>query len=160
MIVFRLGLSGGALNAQPCQIVTQSRQRTLVQEAGEIIGAIRHQLTAPNADEQREEFAFELRDIRRAAAAPSAACVTPSGQQSPRDLASRARRLASGARLSSADSSAYSRARAASISSTAPAPEIVPESAPTPPAARMARSRPGSRMAILEWLRLNGLFAE
>src|SRR5579872_4821135 len=95
-----------------------------------------------------------------AAAAPSAACLTPSGEESPRDLASRARRLASGARLSSADSSAYSRARAASISSTAPATEIVPESAPTPRAARTARSRRGSRMAILEWLRLNGLSAE
>ena len=64
-MIFRLGLSSGALDTEPCEVVAQSRQRTLVQESGEIIGAIGHQFAAPDADEQREEFSFDLRDIRR-----------------------------------------------------------------------------------------------
>ena len=62
-MIFRLGITFDALNTEPGEIVAQSRQRTLVQEAGEIIRAIRHQFSAPDADEQLEEFAIDLRDI-------------------------------------------------------------------------------------------------
>ena len=64
-MVFRLGLALDALNAELREIVAQSRQWALVEEAGEIIRAIRHQFSTPDADEQLEEFAFDLRDSHR-----------------------------------------------------------------------------------------------
>jgi hypothetical protein len=41
----------------------QARERTLVQEAGEIIGCVRQELPAPETDEKIEIFALEALDI-------------------------------------------------------------------------------------------------
>ena len=42
------------------EVVAQPRQRALLQEAGEIIGAVGQQLAAADADEQIEELALDL----------------------------------------------------------------------------------------------------
>ena len=45
------------------KILAQPRQRALVQEAGDVIGAVRHQFAAADADEQIEEFALDLAGV-------------------------------------------------------------------------------------------------
>ena len=117
-MILRLAIAVGALDAERRQILAQPRQRALVQEAGEIIGAVGQQLAAADADEQIEELALDLRDVvRLRPLRPGSTCATPSGVASPRSAASRSSSVASGARDSSAASSAYSCARARSTSS-------------------------------------------
>ena len=45
------------------EIVAQPRQRPLMQEAGEIVGTVGHQLAAADADEQIEKFALDPRRV-------------------------------------------------------------------------------------------------
>ena len=45
------------------EILAQARQRALVQEAGDVVGAVRHQLAAADADEQIEKFALDLGSV-------------------------------------------------------------------------------------------------
>ena len=171
------------------EIRAQPRQRTLVQEAGEIVRAVGQQLAAPEADEEIEDT--------RARRARRWSRLAASRERGMRD-AERARVAAQACRGARAarrparapaapTSSAYSCARAASTSSTLggagvlrrrdraaeprgrrrspPRPTstrsagmraqfetdgcempIWRASAPTPPAARIASSRPGSRI--------------
>ena len=58
-VIFRFGIALGALDAEAGEILAQPRQRALVQEAGEIVGAVGHQFAAADADEQIEEFALD-----------------------------------------------------------------------------------------------------
>jgi len=51
-MVFGLALRIAALDAQPLKIGAQARQRALVQETGQVIGAVRQQLAPPDADEK------------------------------------------------------------------------------------------------------------
>ncbi len=48
----------GARDAEFGEIGPQARQRALVQESGQIVGAVRHELAATEPDEQVEEFAL------------------------------------------------------------------------------------------------------
>ena len=52
----------GALDAQRGQIPAQPRQRTLVQEAGEIVRGVGQQFAAAQPDEQIEELALDALD--------------------------------------------------------------------------------------------------
>ena len=102
------------------EILAQARERTLVQEAGEIVGAVGQQFAAAEPDEEIEIFALDLLDRRRRAAASRERDMRDAER---RRIAAQARRAAraepaSGARASSAASSAYSCARATSTSST------------------------------------------
>ena len=111
-------LSFGAFNAVRAEILAQSRQRPLVEKAGEIVRSVGKQLAAPNSNEKVEILA--LRSSRRSrspAACARATCARPSGVASPRSLAMRPSVAASGDRASSMASSEYSCARAASTSS-------------------------------------------
>src|SRR4029077_17603121 len=64
-MIFRLGLGLDPRDAQPGKLYAPARQWTLVEEPGEIVGAIRQQLAAPDTDEEVEEFPFNLLDTRR-----------------------------------------------------------------------------------------------
>ena len=59
-MIFRFVLLLDAFDAERGEILTQPRQRPLVQEAGDIIGAVGHQFAAADADEEIEEFALDL----------------------------------------------------------------------------------------------------
>ena len=50
-VIFRLGISFDALDAELRKVFAQARQRTLVQEAGEIVGGVGQQFAASDADE-------------------------------------------------------------------------------------------------------------
>ena len=63
-MIFRFHLAFGAFDAERAQILAQSRQRPLVEKAGEIIRAVRKQLAAPDADEKIEKLALDLFDAR------------------------------------------------------------------------------------------------
>src|SRR5262245_15930096 len=58
-MIFRLGLSLRALNSEPCEALAQARQRSLMQEAGEIIRAVREEFAATEPDEQIEVLALD-----------------------------------------------------------------------------------------------------
>ena len=62
-VIFRLHHALGARDADNAKILAQPRQWTLVQEAGEIIRAIRQQLAAAETDEQIEELAFDAMHV-------------------------------------------------------------------------------------------------
>src|SRR5271169_7267289 len=64
-MIFRFSFAVDALDAEPCEVVAQARQRALIQEAGKIIRTIGHQFAAPNADEQIEELTLDPLDICR-----------------------------------------------------------------------------------------------
>ena len=49
-VIFRFVLSLGTFDAESRKILAQPRQRALVQEAGDIIGAVGHQFAAADAD--------------------------------------------------------------------------------------------------------------
>jgi hypothetical protein len=51
-MIFRLPHLGIARNAQPRHVLTQLRQRFLLQEPSEIVRTVGHQLTALEADEE------------------------------------------------------------------------------------------------------------
>ena len=95
------------------QILAQPRQRPLVQEAGEIIGAVGQQLAAADADEQIEEFALDLASTSRVlAASASSTCARPSGVASPRNSAEPLEQLGVGrARQQRAEQRVFLRAR-------------------------------------------------
>jgi hypothetical protein len=59
-MVLRLDLVVVARDTERLEIVTQARQRALVQKAGQIVGTVRHQLAASEADEQVKIFARDL----------------------------------------------------------------------------------------------------
>ena len=65
-MILGLVLPLGAFDAERGKILAQPRQRPLVEEAGEIIGAVGQQLAAPDADEQIEKFALDLLGVGRA----------------------------------------------------------------------------------------------
>ena len=112
-MIFRLAVAFDALDAERREVVAQPRQRALVQEAGEIVRAVGQQLAAAEADEQIEEFALDLLDGRVACGFRQRDMRNAERVASPRKPASRFSSAASGARTSSAASSAYSCARAA-----------------------------------------------
>src|SRR3569833_174214 len=58
-VIFGLGNIVGARDTDLRVVLAQTRQRPLMQEAGEIIRAVRHDLAAADADEQREELALD-----------------------------------------------------------------------------------------------------
>ena len=79
-MILRLDLALGALDAERAEIVAQPRQRPLVQEAGEIIGAVGQQFAAAEPDEEVEVFALDALDASlRSPPAPAPTCATPSG---------------------------------------------------------------------------------
>src|SRR3954464_4846381 len=54
--ILRPPRGSGALDSECIQILAHPRQRALVKEAGQIVGGIRQQLAATEADEEIEEF--------------------------------------------------------------------------------------------------------
>ena len=56
-MIFGLGLSFGLLDAEALEIAAQPRQRTLVEEARQIVGRVGQQLAAAEADEEIEILA-------------------------------------------------------------------------------------------------------
>src|SRR5688572_28245203 len=58
-VIFRLALTFSALDPELAQIRAQARQRTLVQEAGQIVGTVGQQLAAPKPDEKIELLALD-----------------------------------------------------------------------------------------------------
>ncbi len=98
-MIFRLRLTGNALDAELGQVGAQARERPLVQEPGEIVGAVGQKLAAPEADEEVEILALDARGIgpagrlgergvgqsdRRSVAAQAAQPVQQPGIRSPR----------------------------------------------------------------------------
>ena len=59
-VIFRLMLILDPLDAEFDQVFAQAGQRPLVQEAGDVIGAVGQELATPDADEEFEELAFDL----------------------------------------------------------------------------------------------------
>ena len=62
-MIFRFVLALGALDAERGEILAQPRQRALVQEPGNVVGAVGHQFAAADADEQIEKFALDFRGV-------------------------------------------------------------------------------------------------
>ena len=94
---FRIAL--GALDAKLHEILAQARERPLMQESGEIIGAVGQQLAAAEPDEEIEVLALDLvrRGVfrglgERGMREPERACIGRAA------CATRASRSASGAR--------------------------------------------------------------
>jgi hypothetical protein len=65
-MIFGFVLTLGALDAERGQILAQSRQRALVQEAGDVLGAVGHQFAAADANEQIEKFALDFAGVSAA----------------------------------------------------------------------------------------------
>ena len=61
-MIFGLVVAFGALDAERREIAAQPRQRTLVQEAGQIIRGVGQQFAAAEPDEQVEELALDALD--------------------------------------------------------------------------------------------------
>ena len=61
-MILGLAVAFGALDAERRQIAAQPRQRTLVQEAGEIVRAVGQQFAAAEPDEQVEVLALDALD--------------------------------------------------------------------------------------------------
>src|SRR5712671_6866772 len=61
-VIFRLGVVLGAFDSERAEIGAQPRQRTLVQEAGEIVGSVGQQFAAAESDEQVEILALDPLD--------------------------------------------------------------------------------------------------
>src|SRR6185437_1073213 len=59
-MIFRFHNTVAASYSEARQIVAEPRQRALVEEAGEIVRAVRHQLAATEPDKQIEEFALNV----------------------------------------------------------------------------------------------------
>ena len=59
-VILRLRIVLRALNSERREIVAQPRQRTLMQEASQVVGGIGQHFAAPDADEQVEIFALDL----------------------------------------------------------------------------------------------------
>ena len=100
------------------KIVAQPRQRPLVQEAGQIVGAIGKKLAAAEPDEEIEIFALDPLGVRRARRLGERRMRQPERARVAVQAPEAAQQSAVGARDSSSASSAYSCARAASTSST------------------------------------------
>ena len=71
------------------EIVAQPRQRPLVQEAGEIVGAVGQQLAAAEPDEEIEVLALDALDSASRGGLAERRMREPSGVASPRKPASR-----------------------------------------------------------------------
>ncbi len=186
-VIFRLSLTGRSFDSKLAEILAQARERTLVQKTGQVVGSVWQQFSASEADEEIEILALDAL-ARGAARAPSAsaACASPGGLASPRNVAETLEQSRDRARVRAARTAAqYSWARPASSvidvavrslgvtpveiraagssgsrrlppQPKAPArrecePSSIPKaaqmpifraSAPTPPATRIASSRP------------------
>src|SRR3984893_225183 len=51
-MILRLRVALHALDAERQEVLAQARERTLVQESGKIVGAVRHKLAAAQSDEE------------------------------------------------------------------------------------------------------------
>jgi hypothetical protein len=116
-VILRLHHALAAGDADPGKIVTQPRQRALLQEAGQVLRTVGQQLAAADTDEKIEILVLHRFGVGPARRIGHREMGEPArARNSDRRLS----RPASGARASSTASSAYSCARARSTSSTAP----------------------------------------
>jgi hypothetical protein len=153
-LIFRLGPTRRSFDAEPGEVLAQARQRPLMQKSGKIIRTIGQEFPAPEADEEIEIFPLDTFGVGAAIRergmdkAQGTRITAASWRGVPANI-DRARARA-GPR-------AYSCARAASTVSTCSAgmcdqletdgcamPNFF-ACAPTPPATRIASSRPESR---------------
>ena len=63
-MTLRLGNAVRARDAEARQVLAQTSERPLVQEAGEIVGRVGQKLAASDADEKVEVFTLEVRSVR------------------------------------------------------------------------------------------------
>src|SRR5205814_354480 len=68
-VILRLPRGSGALDSECIQILAQPRQRALVKEAGQIVGAIAEQIARAETDEKIEEHLSECPTMRKPRAA-------------------------------------------------------------------------------------------
>ena len=58
-VIFRLSLTGRSFDSELAEIRTQAGERSLVQESGQVIGFVRQQFSASEADEEIEILALD-----------------------------------------------------------------------------------------------------
>ena len=58
-MIFRLSLTGRSFDSELAKIRTQAGERSLVQESGQVIGSVRQQFSASEADEEIEILSLD-----------------------------------------------------------------------------------------------------
>ena len=113
-VVLRLDIALAALDAERLEIAAQPRQRALVQEAGQVVGAVGQQLAAPEPDEEIEILALRPRSasVSRGGFRQRRMREAERARDRPRSPASALENIARRARAAAAPRAAHIPARA------------------------------------------------